>query len=285
MKIVSIITIYNPQGNIEDNINRIIKQSDKVILCDNGNKKIDYFQESENLVYIKNGTNLGLSAAFNMALNLSDMNWSDDDFVVFFDQDSKIEDGHIKTLLSEYETVKSLGNNIGCIGPAYYNKSAEQYCIPKMKKDITKTAMSVKSIITSSMMCRYGDLKKIGFWNEDIFLDMADWDLCWRFQQHGYICCMTTKVCLLHKLGEGSKKIGFLTLKIAKPFREYYQTRDSLKLLKKLYTPFKYKIRFILMLTVRPVLHLLFLDDKKERFKYICAGIKDYKKGVTGALK
>ena len=29
-------------------------------------------------------------------------------------------------------------------------------------------------------------LKDISFWNEQIFLDMADWDFCWRLKEKKY---------------------------------------------------------------------------------------------------
>lgn len=285
---IAIVTLYNPNDNSIHNLSLISEQTDLLIVCDNSSsenhEKIKKTVISDRLLYIKNEHNFGLSAAFNIALNLKDICWSDDDFVVFFDQDSKIEKNHIAALVSEYEKLISLGYNVGCLGPAYYDKSEERYCLPRMKRDISDSLMAVSSIMTSSMICRYGDLKKIGFWNEEIFLDMADWDVCWRLQQQAYLCCMTTSVCLVHKLGEGCKKIGPITLKVAKPFREYYQTRDCLKLLHKSYTPLKYKIRFICMITVRPILHILFLDSKKERIKYIFKGFRDYRKGICGEL-
>ncbi len=284
-KLIAIITLYYPSENNIENIDLIAKNADAVIVCDNSSMDNSKKIFNSKVRYMGNFKNCGLSAAFNNALKEKSINWNDDDLVIFFDQDSKIVENHIDKLISEYNKLISMGYKVGCIGPVYYDESSERCCIPKIKKNITNSLMAVSSIITSSMLCRYGDLKNIGFWNEEIFLDMADWDICWRFLQNGYLCCMTTDVCLLHKLGEGQKKIGPIKLKIAKPFREYYQTRDCLKLLQKSYTPLKYKLRFILMITVRPVLHLLFLDHRKDRAHYIFKGFKDFKNGVTGELK
>ena len=96
---------------------------------------------------------------------------------------------------------------------------------------------------------------------------------------------MTKKSMLTHKVGDGSKKIGFITLDIGKPFREYYSTRDCIYLLRKKYIPLKYRIRFHLQLTVRPLLHLLFLENKEERVYYIKLGVKHAKKNINGCLK
>ena len=267
--------------NVED----VSKQVDYVIVCDNNKHSTVDFDETANIIHIKNHSNLGLSAAFNIALNLKEVEWSDDDFVIFFDQDSHISDGHILSLIAELEKAEQTSARVGCIGPVYYNQTSDSLCVPKMKTQIADGIYSVSSIITSSMLCRYGTLKKIGFWNEKLFLDLADWDVCWRMQQAGYLTCLTENLTLIHSLGEGQKKIGPIKLKIGSPIREYYQTRDCLVLLHEKYTPFKYKLRFIAMLTVRPILHLMFLNDKKKRGHYIYRGCRDYLSGITGEFE
>ena len=223
-----------------------------------------------------------MSAAFNRVLK--EKTFNDDDFIIFFDQDSHISDEHINILCKEYKKLEDRGFALGCLGPVYFNTSSGIVEIPKQKKQLTEHSYSVKSIITSSMLTRYKILKDIDFWNEEIFLDMADWDVCWRFIASKKLCCMTDAVTLNHTLGNGEKKIGLLRVREGSPFREYYQTRDCLYLLKKNYVPFKFKIRFMLMITVRPILHFLFLPNKRKRLFYIKQGIHDYRNGIHGCL-
>ena len=154
-----------------------------------------------------------------------------------------------------------------------------------MRKMVNSDSYITKSIITSSMLTTYGNLEKVGFWNEKVFLDMADWDLCWRMMNRGMACCMTNKVVLQHSLGLGEKRILFLRIKIGAAIREYYQTRDCLYLLKEEYVPLKYKIRFVMMITIRPIEHLLFLSDKRKRALYIYRGFKDYINKDIGEYK
>ena len=139
--------------------------------------------------------------------------------------------------------------------------------------------------MTSSMICRYKNLKAVNYWSEDIFLDMADWDLCWKMKKHGLLIVMTDKCLLTHKLGEGTKKLVFITLGVSKPFREYYQTRDCIYLLRKDYVPLKMRFRFYLQLTLRPLLHILFFDHPEERKYYIRIGFQHARKKITGKLK
>ena len=174
--------------------------------------------------------------------------------IIFFDQDSQIGEGYIQALQDEYRKIETLIPNLGCLGPVFYNTSNGRTERPRQKKNITDETYEVSNTITSSLMMRYGNLKRIDFWNEKVFLDLADWDLCWRMQKAGMVCCMTEKVV----------------------------TRDALYLLQENYVPLKMRLRLIANVTIRPVVHYLMLDDKKSRMKFIRRGINDYKKGVHG---
>jgi len=285
----ALITVYYPSDGVKANISKVAGQVDTVYICDNSptNNRELFLSDGrlENAEYIWFGENRGLSRAFNSVLKDPSASWQDDDYVVFFDQDSSISEGHIEALISEFETLCALGYPVGCLGPVYFNTSSGCVERPKMRKPLNDLSFEVSSIITSSMLCTYGGLHKISFWNENVFLDMADWDICWRMQKSGQLCCLTEAVTLHHSLGNGEKKIGPLRLRIGSPFREYYQIREALYLLFKSYTPLKFRVRFIAMLFIRTPLHLLFLEHRKERMKYVLKGVRDFFKKEHGALQ
>lgn len=284
-RVTAIVTVYYPSRDNKRNIEKIVEQVDRVIICDNS--PVDnsiLFGDINKTIYRFFRKNLGLSSAFNKILKDSCYGWTDRDFVIFFDQDTDICENHVKILMSEYNKLEKAGYKLGCLGPVCHNSCSGRIEIPKMKGFLNDKTMFVKNIITSSMLCMYSVLEKVNFWNEEIFLDMADWDLCWRLGTKKMLCCMTYAAVINHSVGEGNKKMGLLELRVEKPVREYYQTRDCLYLLKKSYVPLKFKIRFIMMLTVRPVIHLLILDNKRERMQYIKKGIIDYRNGIRGEL-
>ena len=279
----ALVTLYNPSEKEFNNCRILSQQVDTVILCDNSQESHEtVFQNEKNIIYITKNENLGLGAAFNVALKNDTYGWKDDDLIIFFDQDSQIGEGYIQALQDEYRKIETLIPNLGCLGPVFYNTSNGRTERPRQKKNITDETYEVSNTITSSLMMRYGNLKRIDFWNEKVFLDLADWDLCWRMQKAGMVCCMTEKVVLHHSVGKGEKKVGPIKLRVGQPFREYYQTRDALYLLQENYVPLKMRLRLIANVTIRPVVHYLMLDDKKSRMKFIRRGINDYKKGVHG---
>lgn len=279
----ALVTLYNPSEKEFNNCRILSQQVDTVILCDNSQESHEtVFQNEKNIIYITKNENLGLGAAFNVALKNDTYGWKDDDLIIFFDQDSQIGEGYIQALQDEYRKIETLIPNLGCLGPVFYNTSNGRTERPRQKKNITDETYEVSNTITSSLMMRYGNLKRIDFWNEKVFLDLADWDMCWRMQKAGMVCCMTEKVVLHHSVGNGEKKVGPIKLRVGQPFREYYQTRDALYLLQENYVPLKMRLRLIANVTIRPVVHYLMLDDKKSRMKFIRRGINDYKKGVHG---
>lgn len=284
--IIGIVTLYNPDVSVVSNIQTIIPQVDKLYLSDNSPRENrEMFSGFDKVEYYFNNGNLALSGAFNRILNSSTIKWSDEDYIIFFDQDSSIEKGHINRLIERFDRLSNRGIKVGCLGPIFFNRSTNQLAIPRIKKQISEYDYIVKSLITSSMVSKYGILKNVGFWNEDVFLDMADWDLCWRIRNKGYECIETKIVVLNHAVGTGVKKVGKITLGKTSKVREYYQTRNYLYLLNKNYVPIKYKLEFIRNLTIRPILHYLFLDNGKKRMRYIKDGIRDYKRGYFGEYK
>lgn len=285
-RVIALITYFNPTRENIENTNIIAKQVDKVFIFDNSSYssiKHNYFKSS-NIKYYTLGKNYGLSGAFNFLLKNENFKWYDDDFIIFFDQDTKIKLQHIEILKNEYIHLLEDGYNVGCIGPFFFNNSNNKIEVPKLKKRVNTKTFNVKSVITSSMLTQYSTLVKVNFWNENIFLDLTDWDLCWRLEKLGKKCFMTKETIINHSVGEGEKKILFFHLRIGKPFREYYQTRDCLYLLKEGYVPIRFKCRFILNVTVRPILHIVFLDNKKERYKFIKKGFVDFMHKKTGPL-
>ena len=282
VKIVALVTVYNPDKNVVENLQILSRQVEQVILCDNSmNDNAQMLGGVTKSIYTTQHKNLGLTGAFNSILKDPAYGWKDDDLIIFFDQDSQIGEDYIQALQDEYRKIETLIPNLGCLGPVFYNTSNGRTERPRQKKNITDETYEVSNTITSSLMMRYGYLIRIDFWNEKVFLDLADWDLCWRMQKAGMVCCMTEKVVLHHSVGNGEKKVGPIKLRVGQPFREYYQTRDALYLQEN-YVPLKMRLRLIANVTIRPVVHYLMLDDKKSRMKFIRRGINDYKKGVHG---
>lgn len=278
-----IVSLYNPDESVVDHVKGFANQADRIVLCDNSaDDHSAMFEGLPSVLYTTELVNLGLSAAFNRVLKDDQYQWTDDDYVVFFDQDSSIGQNHIQLLIEDYESLEEAGYQVGGIGPAFFNSSRGTVEEPRIKKDITANIYQVADTITSSFLTKYQTLKKVGFFNDRVFLDFVDWDLCWRLSASGLGIFMTRSTILQHTLGQGEKKFGPIRLRVGAPIREYYETRDALYLLRKPYVPTKMKLRLWSNVHIRPMAHKIFLDDWSARSHYIKRGKIDFYKEIFG---
>ena len=284
MRVIALVTLFHPTQDHARHIAEYARQCDMVFLCDNsGTDNRALFIGIGNCRYIQNADNFGLSRAFNIALSPKTFSWQLDDFVLFFDQDSWILPGHVEKLVDEYQKLVVSGIALGALGPIFLNDSTGRVDIPRLWTCMTSEAFSSDALITSSMLTTYANLRRVSFWNEDIFLDYADWDLCWRLRSVGLKILMTNVTVLQHVSGIGEVHFGSLRVLDEAPVRRYYQVRDFLKLLRKTYMPrrWRHAISFIKKL----ILQTFLLDKRWERSLYTYRGFVDFLSRSHGKLK
>lgn len=283
-RVVSVITVYNPNSRCFNNILKISEQSDLTIVLDNSKKKNESLIKSiKNIKYIFFGKNNGLSKAFNYILNDCNMEWMDDDIIVFWDQDTKIIDQHIDTLLMEYERLEHVDNKLGCLGPIHYDLNNDIIDIPNELANSKEDSIKVHAVITTSMMCKYKVLRSSGFWDERIFLDYADIAFCWKLHSKGYNVYITKKVMMYHRVGDRAQKVFFQKYYIGNPFREYYQCRDALNLIVIDYVTLRKKVALLLLLVNR-LMSFSRMNDGKDRLSFFCRGLVHFFKRKKGSI-
>lgn len=284
MRVIALVTLFHPKKAHAFHIAEYARQCDFVLLCDNsGADNSALFSGIRNSRYIRNSDNFGLSKAFNIALLKKSFAWQDEDGVLFFDQDSQIAPDHVRKLVGEYRKLVASGVAVGALGPVFLNGSTGRIDIPRLRMNIASEVFSCDSLITSSMLTTYAVLKRVSFWNEDIFLDYADWDLCWRLRASGLMILMTNVVVLHHHSGIGEAHYVGLHVLDETPIRRYYQVRDFLKLLRKPYMP--RRARHALGFIKKLVLQTILLDKCLLRLRYTYQGIRDYFRQINGKFE
>ena len=124
---------------------------------------------------------LGLAAGINRGLDTEEARTSD--YVFFFDQDSRVPEGHIETMIRDWEEIAKK-HRIGLLGPRFYDEITGTFnadaILDRDRAEGSEPYMPIGQMITSSMMTTYAIMKEIGFWNEELFLDYGDYDLIER---------------------------------------------------------------------------------------------------------
>ena len=264
-----IIVLFNPK------VYFILKTLDNladfnVILVDNSPQpSFSNTRFNANVRYYALNNNTGIAYAQNVGiLNARQLNA---EYIVFFDQDSLIENSLIHSLHQDYLKIKSYDCYIGALGPLVYDKDNGVNYDARLRNNESQF-MVVDRIISSGMFLETNTIDAVGMMKSDLFIDYIDSEFCWRLNNNGYHCYIDKNVSMAHKIGICQKRIGKFKVIISSPIRYYYQYRNFIYLCGYEYVPKSWKIKNF----IRKLFELFYVPlvvGKISIFKYMIKGI------------
>ncbi|MBF4427969.1 glycosyltransferase, partial [Vibrio anguillarum] len=110
MSISSVIITFQPDlSNVSQLLFACISFGNKAVVIDNGSNNAEELQDIcrlfEHVKLIRLDENVGIASAQNIAI--SNLNGNEDDIIVFFDQDSSIDNGYLSKVELAYNRVES----------------------------------------------------------------------------------------------------------------------------------------------------------------------------------
>ena len=187
MKLLSIVFLYYPNSEVENNILSYSKDCNLVVLWDNtpnGSKSIPHVPNA--IIVDNNHKNMGLAYAYNQAIKIAkEHNCT---HIMTMDQDSRFEN------FSGYRdwVNRTQHPGISSVAINQKEKSSEESTI------INDSAQS-GSIFPIKM------IDEIGPFREDFFIGMVDAEMCLRAQEHNYLTLQYNKANLVHQIGSERK--------------------------------------------------------------------------------
>lgn len=226
--IVAIIVTYNPDiDRLKNNLSAIVKQVDDVLIIDNDSTNIQDIQklrQAFSYSITANKQNCGIARALNQGLEYATKNGFE--YALTLDQDSICTKGMVEELKQGFFK----NDNIAIIGPEIndLNKGLEIHALDEF--------IYVNSLITSGSMCDVTKLNLVGGFDERMFIDCVDFEICWRLRMNGYLIAKNKKVILNHAIGKRTKK-RFIYRDVYvlnhNATRVYYMARNRIYILKK----------------------------------------------------
>jgi rhamnosyltransferase len=191
------------------------------------------------------------------------------------DQDSSFKEG-------DFEKYKMQIQSAAYTNVAQFGVNCQpNLTIPKEQPEEALTLITSGSILNVSL------LKKVGVFNEDLFIDFVDAEFSYRVIQNGHINLMFSNIILNHALGkliEGRSLANFKkTLRIThSPIRVYYIIRNGLYLL--------FKAKGLNAIMKKDVLRcikilkndLIYNPELVSVYKNLFSGIFDFLRGKMG---
>lgn len=272
------VVLYNPQKEDIIRLNRYLNDFDLVIFFDNTEDNRSYLhliEKHEKLVYIHLKENMGLSYAYNYAINYCNRNKID--YLCTMDQDSIFESKDIQEIK---KVIFSNDNDdkVAIYSPIIIFEGKKKSSVIKNKSSYT----DVEWVISSGTFINLNIIIKENIlFDENYFIDRVDVDFCKQIKLKGYKIIRCNKSELKQSLGELTNK-GVIQ---HSALRYYYISRNRLYYNRKYFNFFKFISLSLIQLFKNIIRVLLFEDDKFEKIKNIFIGIDDFKKNKYGRYK
>ncbi|MCC5613180.1 glycosyltransferase [Nostoc sp. CHAB 5834] len=277
--VAGMVTLYNSDREVLDNINTYYHQVDKLYVVDNSeivdNTLInDLKARFRDIVYVHNQGNRGIAYALNVASRIAMTEGFD--YLLLMDDDSRTTNIMVKTMVDYVAANPDL--NIGIIAAQADSNLYSD------KAEITWYT------ITSGSLLSIEAFRQCGSFLEELFIDAVDHEYCFRLIEAGYKIINLNYLHLSHSIGE-IKKISIFDKSIYKwashtPVRNYYMLRNFLYVIKKYnkLIPFRTKMLLFYGLTKVCLLNSMLEKDTSLRLRYMAKAISDFRNRRLGKL-
>ncbi len=282
-QVLAVIVTFYPGAELIENIRQLQGQVSKVLIVDNtpDEKYWSYLkglQSQYAFELLINGSNLGIAGALNRGAQhaISEgFRW-----LLTMDQDSYIPQGYVQKFFETYELSKEK-DKIAILAPTHFDKKTGYQS--RDYRGLQGPYVSKDIVMTSGNLIPVSIFEKIGFYDEDLFIEYVDHDFCLRVKKAGYKTVLVTGAQLGHSLGDMRKhKICgpiFFFSHNYQPVRRYYRARNRLILYRRY---FDWWILHDQEFAMKDMIKILMVEDRKwQKIKATLAGTID---GLLGRL-
>lgn len=270
------IVLFHPDlKRIEENINSIIDQVDLVVLVDNGSDNFEevnkIYSNNEKILIHSLKKNMGIARALNIITKTAiDLKC---EWVLTLDQDSICQEKLVECYMRYIDNPQ--------IAMMSCKMKDRNYSLKHGDPVFDSEYIDIDQCITSGCFMRISAIERAGFFDEKMFIDYVDFDMCATLRELGYKIILCNYEGLLHELGKGEIR-HFLwkehLITNHSPIRRYYYSRNVIyyinkhkkyisvkKKWKELYGGIFYDIIVI----------ILYESGKKSKLNSSFKGIKD----------
>ncbi|MDP2007012.1 MAG: hypothetical protein Q8K45_15150 [Rubrivivax sp.] len=281
--IIAVITAYKPDDAFLSRFSPLLEICRNVIVSDNtpgGHKSFDL---PTGFVVLQHLTNSGLGPALNAGITEARRCGATE--IILFDQDSTPDANFVLAMADQLAKAQVTQGRRCCVGPTHLDDdtgaSVSQPLSRRSHVDFPASDL-VSCLPTSGLIFSVDALELVDKFSDDFFLDLVDFEWCWRLGAKGWRFFRSREVTMLHRLGIAERRMFGVTFHVPAPYRHYFQVRDALKLFSRNYVPIYSKCRLIGILPLKALIYPFILDRGAERLQWMLRGAYDGFRGVAG---
>lgn len=235
----------------------------------------------ENATIARQGTNLGLGAAYNLAAEWALQRRAT--HLLLLDQDSVPAPGMVAALLGAFKHP----GPVAAAGPLWRDsRTGEDGFFVRLTsagarkcRPTTGEIVAVDFLISSGSLISLDALANIGPFDEALFIEHVDTDWALRARAKGYRLYGVAGARLDHGFGEATITAGVLGLRrqffLYPPVRNYYLVRNSMALWRRPYVPWQWVWHDARRTVVLMLFYVLFVPPRLKRLRCIALAIRD----------
>jgi rhamnosyltransferase len=272
------IVHFNETRDFSISLSRIVSQVDHLIIVDNNSDDQWKRNLSETVKpygskveVIWSEKNVGCSGGHN--LFIKKLLTRNDEWMVFFNLDSLIDDDFVMKLRKGHAALESEGYRLGGVGPIYFDTPAAKASATQFHTG----PLLVESVITSGHFMRMSIFQAGYLFNEQFFVDYVDHEFCLRLSRDGFQFFLLPSVQMVHTLGsiQSYRLLGrsFFSYNYG-AFRIFDQYRGRVCLYKNYFLSHWGWVKDDFLAAIKNILKvLLFESNKLVKLKAFCRGI------------
>lgn len=283
----AIIVTYQPDGAaLQTLLARLQPQVATVLVLDNAST-VPLPPLPAQVQYTALPDNLGLAHAQN--LGIAQARQQGCSHVLLLDQDSLPAPDMVAQLLAALIRLENAGLPVAAVGPAYEDaRTGELRPFVRFRwhgvwHEPPKPGQCLMTdlLIASGSLIPLERLQQVGLMEAGLFIDNIDLEWGFRAQQQGLQLYGVSDARMVQRIGETVSRfwLGRMrTLYRHAPVRQYYQTRNRLRLYRRAYVPRAWVVQDILRLGFKLMAFSFFIQPRLLHMQMFYRGIRD---GVT----
>jgi rhamnosyltransferase len=225
------IVTYNPDlCRLKENLDAILAQVEGLVIVDNGSDNVEdicgLVEGRQDITVIWNEKNCGIARALNQVVeHAANIGWQ---WVLTADQDSVMMEG----LVDNYRGYMGF-EKIGMMTCLFLDRN---FGI-QQEHEFEGEYRFAERCITSGCLTNVAAVREVGGFDEAMFIDYVDFDMCYTLREHGYRILQSHFRGVLHELGsKGERKFFFgreVIVTNHSPARRYYYSRNVVYFIRK----------------------------------------------------
>lgn len=290
---LAVITVtYHPDIEIVRRQWRSLPADCHKLVVDNGSGDavcealLRLVEEMPNAHAVFSDINLGLAAAVNLGARTVVGRELGVTRLLLLDQDSEPLSGACGRLLSAFEKLRAEGVNVGCVGPSLLDvdtglQHGFHQCTRWRWRRVYPASgdapLRCASLNGSGTFVDIETFCKLGGLDESLFVDHVDTDWSFRIAAAGMTLWGIPSAVFMHRMGQQGRRLWCLGWRIwpsRSPERHFYLFRNAVRLMRRPYVPWVWKLWACAKLTVTALIHGLGDSERRAQLGCMIQGIR-----------